>query len=225
VAKRITKPTDVRNAFADERELHSREGPLDGAGTIDLFAEIFDPDSDESDHNHDIAFGHTFIEKLLIGIIKANVHRKRNHEERLKDAMRALFDKDPTRRVKIDSVEDRQLMWMAGEKHRLEALAYHNKQPKPDVKPIDLANSAYARFDGNPKAANKEEQIVTLARKFTGSYYKEQRNPLLADQTSTQATLMYRACKHDDIAESLEYQSLRKVEEILRAFGVRIDLT
>lgn len=224
MAKRITKPNDLSSASADERQLNSCEGPFDEAGTVGLFAVMSDPGSDESDYIHDIAFGHTFIEKLLIGIIKSNVHRKRNHEERLKDVMRALFDKDPTRRVKIDSVEDRKLMWMAGEKHRLEALAYHNKQPKPDVKPIDLASSAYAQFGGNPKAANKQEQIVTLARKFTGSYYKEQRNPLLADQTSTQATLMYRACEHDDIAESLEYQSLRKVEEILHAFGVRIDL-
>lgn len=199
---------------------------------------------DENDPRYGLAFGHDFLEKFLLAIIKAHplptkskeLSREalsRNTHQRLNLAMEVLVG----RKVKVsyDIDEDAPLLTrMAVKRHKeMAKISEYRRQPqekkllRPQPKRRSdrlLANLVVSKVSGvRIKNFGAEHCALRerLREKFSGAYWRKQSK---GQDIQFELTWSYMANERDYIMESLQYQGLRKIEPVFASWGIKLSL-
>lgn len=216
-SKKLSKPqpflsTPPSDSSPDD-ELFARM-ELDAGMGLAICAEEGEPGED-TDPLDGPAFGPTFLEKLLLGIIDANpVNSGQTRRQRLNAAMLALVGRKSTGNPTADDLDDRALLWM---KNQQFVRSLNRRKPSD----LELGKEAAAKFfpGFNPKL---DKSIAhRLREKFAGTYDKKQDKGRTVD---VPRELAYRALEHDYLAESVEHQMLIRIGRELADAGVRFSL-
>ncbi|MGR3610130.1 MAG: hypothetical protein ACU0BN_14960 [Sulfitobacter sp.] len=173
-------------------------------------------------------FGRTFLEKLLLSIIDAHPVGQDTPERRLSVAVRALTGENSKAETVKQDADLRALRHMAIEHHRDKGnrfLLYmkHRKDISPPELPkvrsdLVLAKEATDKFFVPSNEQARKSIYDRLREKFSGVYYRKQGK---GHGVNFREYFLYMAVEHDDVAETLEAQSLDIICEELRENGVK----
>lgn len=173
-------------------------------------------------------FGRTFLEKLLLSIIDAHPLGQDTPEIRLKAAVRALTGENSRAETVKQDADLPALRHMATELHRDKGTRFllymkHHKDNKPPElakvrSDLTLAKEAAEKFF-NPSNEQARKSIYDrLREKFSGAYYRKQGK---GHDINYREYFGYMAVEHDNVAETLEAQSLGFVCKELRKNRVK----
>lgn len=161
------------------------------------------------------AFGPTFLEKLLLGIIDGNpVTSGKTQRQRLNAAMVALIGRKSTGNPTTNDLDDRALLWMKEQQFRR---SLNGKKPSDS----ELGEEAAAKFFPEFNPGLDKSIAHRLREKFAGTYDKKQ---VKGRRVDVPGELAYRALEHDYLAESVEHQMLTRIGEALAEAGIRFKL-
>ena len=173
-------------------------------------------------------FGRTYLEKLLLSIIEAHPFGQDTAETRLNVAVRALTGENSKAETVKQDGDLPALRYMASEHHRDKGnrfLLYmkHRKDKTPQELPkvrsdLVLAKEATDKFFDPSNEQARKSIYDRLREKFSGAYYRKQGK---GHGVNFREYFVYMAAEHDDVAETLEAQSLDIVREELRKNGVK----
>lgn len=173
-------------------------------------------------------FGRTFLEKLLLSIIDVHPLGQDTPETRLKVAVRALTGENSKAETVKQDADLPALRHMAIEHHRDKGnrfLLYmkHRKDNTPPELPkvrsdLTLAKEAADKFFDPSNEQAQKSIYDRLREKFSGAYYRKQGK---GHGVNFREYFVYMAVEHDDVAETLEAQSLDIVCKELRENGVK----
>jgi hypothetical protein len=178
-------------------------------------------------------FGPNLLEKLLMAIIQKHPTRSKgvpkSHLKRLNNALSMLIGKTSKHHIfpgELNYKYERAVLWMVEEEFRLK-LDRENR--------IARAKRRGIASKGDLKAASKknladqarrlffpDSEVVShtiskrLSEMLTGVYEKKQKaRKFAASKFNQYETYKYRALHHDNVAESLEAQALKKIANLL----------
>lgn len=176
----------------------------------------------------DTLFGRTYLEKLLLSIIDAHPLGQDTPETRLKAAVRALTGENSKAEAVKQDTDLPALRHMAVEHHRDKGnrfLLYmrHRKDETPFDLPkvrsdLTLAKEATSKFFDHANEQVRKSIYDRLREKFSGAYYRKQGK---GHGINFREYFVYQTVEHDDVAKSLEAQSLDMVCKELRENGVK----
>lgn len=192
-----------------------------------------DENAEQMEDNYDdfavsTLFGRTFLEKLLLSIIDAHPVGQDTPETRLSVAVRALTGENSKVETVKQDADLCALRHMAIEHHRDKGnrfLLYmkhrkDNTQPElPKVRSdLVLAKEATDKFFDPSNEQARKSIYDRLREKFSGVYYRKLGK---GHGVNFREYFVYMAVEHDDVAETLEAQSLDIICEELRENGVK----
>lgn len=173
-------------------------------------------------------FGRTFLEKLLLSIIEAHPVGQDTPETRLSVAVRALTGENSKLETVKQDADLPALRHMASEYHRDKGNRFllhmkHRKDETPFNLPkvrsdLALAKEAADNFFDPPNEQARKSTYDRLREKFSGVYYRKRGK---GHGVNFREHFVYMAVEHDDVAETLEAQSLDIIRKELRENGVR----
>lgn len=188
------------------------------------------PYIDGEEYAIETRFGRTFLEKLLLAIIKAHPVGQDTPESRLNTALRALTGEDSKVETVAQDGDLLALRFMAQERHsdkgnRFLLLMKQRKEKTPTKLPrkrsdLKLAQEATDKFFNPPNEQARKSIYDRLREKFSGTYYRKQGK---GHEVNYREYFTYQAVEHDYVAESLEAQALDQICEILRKNGVEVE--
>lgn len=175
-------------------------------------------------------YGRTFLEKVLLAIIDAHPLGQDTSETRLRIAVRALTGED----TKVETVKQDAdlpaLRHMAIEQHRdkgnrfLLYMKHSKKETQPELPKVRsdlaLAKEATDKFFDPSNEQVRKSTYDRLREKFSGAYYRKQGK---GQGVNFREYFKYMAVEHDDVAETLEAQSLDIVCAELRENDVKTE--
>lgn len=192
-----------------------------------------DENAKEAEDNYDgfavgTLFGRTFLEKLLLAIIDAHPLGQDTPETRLSKAVRALTGENSKAEAVKQDADLPALRHMAIEHHRdkgnrfLLYMKHRKKETRPELPKVRsdlaLAKEATDKFFDLSNEQARKSVYDRLREKFSGAYYRKQGK---GHGVNFREYFIYQAVEHDDIAETLEAQSLDIVCAELRENGIR----
>ncbi|WP_170381969.1 hypothetical protein [Ruegeria atlantica] len=173
-------------------------------------------------------FGRSFLEKLLLAIIKAHPIGEDTPESRLRNAMRALTGENSKARVVAQDGDLPALLFMGHEHHvdkgnKFLWVMKHRREKNPPKPPkirkdLALAKEATDKFFNPPNEQARKAIYDRLREKFSGSYYRKRGK---GEGINFREYFVYQAVEHDYVAETLEAQSLDLICKELRENGVK----
>jgi hypothetical protein len=183
-------------------------------------------------------FGLTMEEKFCLGFIAANPDSFKTDRQRLTEAMRALFNRDPSGNPipgEQAYIDHQAILFMAG-KDRRDVLSLmppgfaNSGQTDTDTRLAEEAQKKYFPTDDPELAA---AIVKRLREKYSGAYERKQvraklmRGSISEEQATTDLNrqhrmgFYYEANVHDFVLESLELQGLRRIDEELVKWKIK----
>lgn len=173
-------------------------------------------------------FGSTFLEKILLSIIDAHPFGQDTPEARLNVALRALTGENSKAETVKQDADLPALRHMAIEHHRdkgnrfLLYMKHSKKETQPELpklrSDLALAKEATDKFFDPSNEQARKSIYDRLREKFSGVYYRKQGK---GHGVNFREYFVYQAVEHDDVAETLEAQSLDIVCAELRENGLK----
>lgn len=173
-------------------------------------------------------FGRTYLEKLLLSIIEAHPFGQDTPETRLSIAVRTLTGENSELATVKQDADLPALRHMASEHHRDKGRRFlhymkHRKDDTPPALPkvrpdLALAKEATDKFFDPSNEQVRKSIYDRLRGKFSGDYYRKQGK---GHGVNFREYFVYMAVEHDDVAETLEAQSLDIIRKELRENGVK----
>jgi len=173
-------------------------------------------------------FGRTYLEKLLLSIIEAYPFGQDTPETRLKVAVHALTGENSKAETVKQDNDLPALKFMAVERERDKVKRFdllwkgRKRELRPDLPEVRsdlaLAKEAADKFFDPPNEQARKSTYDRLREKFSGVYYRKRGKGL---GINFGEHYKYLAVEHDDIAETLEAQSLDIIRDELRENGVK----
>ena len=173
-------------------------------------------------------FGRTFLEKLLLSIIEAHPYGQDTPETRLSVAVRALTGENSKAETVKQDADLPALRHMAREHHRdkgnrfLQYMKHRKADTPPElpkVRPdLALAKEAADKFFDPSNEQVRKSIYDRLRGKFSGDYYRKHGK---GHGVKFREYFVYMSVEHDDVAETLEAQSLDIIREELSENGIK----